>query len=77
MRGNVYRSERQRTGSVLLAVVAGIALGLVLLMASASSAFAKAGVAQPRPQPVVVIAVSHQSAVKLAPIAHAAGHKIA
>jgi hypothetical protein len=46
-------------------------------MASASSAFAKAGVAQPRPQPVVVIAVSHQSAVKLAPIAHAAGHKIA
>lgn len=75
MRGNFYRSGRRRTGSILLAVVAGIALGLAVLLGSASSALAK-GVALTRPSPVV-IAVSHLPAVKSPPVAHAAGHKIA
>lgn len=77
MRGDVYRFGRRRTGSVLLAVAAGMALGLALILASASSAYAKARVPQARPPAVVVIAVSHQSAAKHSPVAHAAGHKIA
>ena len=77
MRGNVYRLGRRRTGSILLAVAAGMALGLALILASASSAYAKARVAQSRPRAVVVIAVSHQPAAMLSPVAHAAGHKIA
>jgi len=77
MRGNVYRFGRRRTGSVLLGVVAGIALGLALILASASSAYVRARTAQARPPVAVVVAVSHRPAVKLPPVAHAAGHKIA
>jgi hypothetical protein len=76
MRGKVYRSERRRTGSVLLAVVAGIALALVLIWGSVSSAHAKPPAVQARP-PVIVIAASHQPAGKLPPVAYPAGHKIA
>jgi hypothetical protein len=81
MRGNVYRSRRRRTGSILLAAAAGIAVGLALLLASVASAYAKApaahtGAAQARP-PAVVITISRHSAVNIAPVAHAAGHKIA
>jgi len=78
MRGYVYRSGRRRTGSILLTVATGIAVGVALLLASVSSAYAKAPAhaARTRP-PVVVIGVTHQSAVKLPPVAHAAGHKIA
>jgi len=79
MRGDVYRPGRRRTGSVLLAGVAGIALGLVLMLASVSSAYAKtpAGHRSAGRRPaVVVIAVSHRTAVK-PPVARAAGHKIA
>jgi len=64
MRGNVYRSGRRRTGSILLTVAAGIAVGVAVILASVSSAYAKATVA-------------HRQAAKLAPVAHAAGHKIA
>ncbi len=82
MRGNIYRSGRRRTGSILLAAAAGIAVGLALILASVSSAYAKAPAAhtratQARPPAAVVITIPHQSAVKLAPVAHAAGHKIA
>jgi hypothetical protein len=82
MRGNVYRSGRRRTGSILLTVAAGIAVGLAVILASVSSANAKAPAtharaARARPPVAVVITVSHQRAVKLAPMAHTAGHKIA
>jgi hypothetical protein len=79
MRGYVYRSGRRRTGSILLTVAAGIAVGLALILASVSSAYAKAPAraARTRPPVVIVIAVTHQSVVKLSPVAHAAGHKIA
>ncbi len=77
MRGNVYRLGRRRTVSVVLGVVAGVALGLALILGSAVSVYAKPRPAQTRSPVVVVAAVSHQAAVKLKPIAHAAGHKIA
>lgn len=78
MRGNVYRPGRRRTGSVVLAVGAGLAFALAIVLTSASTALAKGQAIVLRP-PVVVIAVSHAPAVKLSPvvIAHAAGHKIA
>ena len=41
MRGNVYRHGRRRTGSFLLAVVAGAAVALAIVLASVSSAMAK------------------------------------
>jgi len=77
MRGYVYRSGRRRTGSVLPAVVAGIALGLALILGSVSSAYAKAPARHTRPSVVIVITVSHAPALKIPPVAHAAGHKIA
>jgi hypothetical protein len=82
MRGYVYRSGRRRTGSVLPAVVAGIALGLALILGPVASAYATrpallARPAQLRPPAVALIEVSHAPAVKMPPIAHAAGHKIA
>jgi hypothetical protein len=82
MRGNVYRPGRRRTGSFLLAAVAGMALGLAMILASVSSAYAKAPAAtgranQARTPSVVVIAVTHRAAVKAPPIARVAGHKIA
>ena len=78
MRGNVYRSGRRRTGSIVLAVGAGLALALAIVVTSASMALAKGQAIALRP-PVVVIAVSHAPTVRLPPavIAHAAGHKIA
>jgi hypothetical protein len=77
MRGNVYRSGRRRTGSILLTVAAGIAVGLALILASVSSAYARAPQSHAARTPVTTIAVSHQPAVKVSPVAHAAGHKIA
>lgn len=82
MRGKVYRLGRRRTGSSLLTVAAGIAVALALILTSVSSAYAKAAAphtpsAPARAPAVVVITVSHQQAVRLAPVAHAAGHKIA
>jgi hypothetical protein len=76
MRGYVYRSGRRRTGSTLLTVATGIAVGLALILASVSSAYAKAPAhaARTRPPVVVIVGVTH---VKLSPVAHAAGHKIA
>ena len=76
MRGNVYRHGRRRTGSFLLAVVAGAAIALAIVLGSVSSAMAKTGtvaglhqpVAAHTPPPVVILK---------APVAHAAGHKIA
>ena len=82
MRGNVYRSGRRRTGSILLTVAAGIAVGVAVILASVSSAYAKAPgaharAARARPPGAAVITVAHRQAAKLAPVAHAAGHKIA
>jgi hypothetical protein len=57
-------------------VAAGIAVGLALMLASVSSAYAKPRASQARP-PASVITVSHRQSIKLAPTAHAAGHKIA
>ncbi|MGH2884495.1 MAG: hypothetical protein ACRDPA_17660 [Solirubrobacteraceae bacterium] len=55
---------------------------MTLILASVSSAYAKAPAGRTRtanasPPAVVVITISHQPAVKLTPVAHAAGHKIA
>ena len=76
MRGNVYRSGRRRTSSIVLAVGAGLALALAIVLTSASMALAKGQATALRPP--VVIAVSHAPTVRLPPvIAHAAGHKIA
>jgi len=80
MRGNLYHSGRRRTGSILLTVAAGIALGVVLILASVSTAYAKvtpARAPQTRPPVVIVIVISHALTVKYQPVAHAAGHKIA
>lgn len=80
MRGYVYPSGKRRTASILLTVIAGIALGLALIFGSVSSAYAKAPAQarapQARPPAVVVIGASHAPALKV-PVAHAAGHKIA
>ncbi len=78
MRGNAYRSGGRRTGSIVLAVGAGLALSLAIVLSSAATALAK-GRAVVLRHPVGAIVVSHAPAVKLPPavIAHAAGHKIA
>jgi len=62
MRGYVFRSGRRRTGSILLAVVAGAVLGLAVVLGSASTALGKAPGKAPAKPPAV--------------IAHQAGHKI-
>ena len=82
MRGNIYRSGRRRTGSVLLVVGATLAFGLAVVLASASSALAKSTAVHARSWVHVQArgaAPSHPSTVKLGPavIARAAGHKIA
>lgn len=79
MRGSVYRRGTRRTGSILLALGAGLAFALAVILSSASAALARShAVVQVRP-PVVATYVTHAPPVRLPPsvIAHAAGHKIA
>jgi hypothetical protein len=77
MRGNVYRLGRRRTGSAVLAAMVALALALAVVLGSAATALAKAPV--PRARSVVVIGVARSPGLRLtpAPVAHAAGHKIA
>jgi hypothetical protein len=87
MRGNIYRSGRRRTGSVLLVVGATVAFGLAVVLASASSALAKTTAIHARSVQAwssvhvqaTGAAPSHSPTVKHGPavIARAAGHKIA
>ena len=82
MRGNIYRSGRRRTGSVLLVLGATLAFGLAVVLASASNALAKSTAVQTRSWVHVQArgaAPSHSPTLKLGPavIARAAGHKIA
>ena len=82
MRGNIYRSGRRRTGSVLLVVGATLAFGLAVVLASASSALAKSIAVRARSSVHVQArggAPSRSPTVKLGPavVARAAGHKIA
>jgi hypothetical protein len=76
MRGNIYRSRRRRTGSVLLTVGVALAFGLAIVLASASSALAKSRAVHAAPG---VAGATHSPVVKLRPavIARTAGHKIA
>jgi len=60
MRGYIYRSGRRRTGSILLAVVAGAVLALAVVLGSASTAFGKAPVKSP--PPVIAHAAGHKIA---------------
>lgn len=55
MRGNVYRHGRRRTGSFLLAVVAGAAVALAILLTSVSSAMAKSLAVAPVHPPAPVV----------------------
>jgi hypothetical protein len=59
MRGYIYRSEKRRTGSVLLAAVARAVLGLAVVLGSASTAWGKAPVRRPA---VIAHAAGHKIA---------------
>jgi hypothetical protein len=78
MRGIVYRPGRRRTGSILVALGATLAVALSSVSGASAKTVAQAHVI-PVPAHVALVASTRAPAkvIQVIQVAHAAGHKIA